>query len=188
MIRTESRLDVVKEFGREGVGMACCRPLFDRSLPMRGPRSCVSPAQALGRNLESLVNRAMELRSKMGDQFVSIEHLVLAMAEDAHFGETLFKAEGLTKDKIEQVVTVACGCGSGARGKVLKARVGATTCRCMHSPAWCSQVSLAVHHFYMMMIMYVTHVKILPVSVSVKIWPVGTWLGCSASAVPTCCV
>ncbi|GLC34590.1 Chaperone protein ClpB3, chloroplastic [Pleodorina starrii] len=70
----------------------------------RQPRVSGNSAQVLGRNFEALVNRAMELQSKMGDQFVSIEHLVMAMAEDSRFGESLFKAERLTRDKIEQAV------------------------------------------------------------------------------------
>ncbi|GIL45618.1 hypothetical protein Vafri_2821 [Volvox africanus] len=70
----------------------------------RQPRVSGSSAQVLGRNLEALVNRAMELQSKWGDQFVSIEHLVMAMAEDSRFGEALYKAERLTKDKLEQAV------------------------------------------------------------------------------------
>ncbi len=45
----------------------------------------------------------MELQSKWGDEFVSVEHLVLALAEDTRVGEALFRAEGLTKDKLEQV-------------------------------------------------------------------------------------
>ena len=49
------------------------------------------------------MNRSMELQAKWGDQFVSIEHLVAAMAEDGRFGESLFKAEGLTKDKLDAV-------------------------------------------------------------------------------------
>ncbi|EFJ52304.1 hypothetical protein VOLCADRAFT_79066 [Volvox carteri f. nagariensis] len=70
----------------------------------RQPRVTGDAAQVLGRNLEGLVNRAMELQKKWGDQFVSIEHMVMAMADDGRFGEGMFKAEGLSKDKIEQAV------------------------------------------------------------------------------------
>lgn len=98
--------------------------------------------QVLGRNLEALINRAMELQSKMGDQFVSIEHLVLALADDAHFGEALFKSEGLTKDKLEGVrggggrregcvsgcvcvgVCVCWGGGGGGAGGHVRAGIG----------------------------------------------------------------
>ncbi|KAG2428621.1 hypothetical protein HYH02_014322 [Chlamydomonas schloesseri] len=70
----------------------------------RQPTVSGDSGQVLGRNLEALVNRAMELQSKWGDQFVSIEHLVAAMAEDSRFGESLFKAEGLTKDKLDAAI------------------------------------------------------------------------------------
>ncbi|KAG2435116.1 hypothetical protein HXX76_007201 [Chlamydomonas incerta] len=70
----------------------------------RQPTVSGDSGQVLGRNLEALVNRAMELQSKWGDQFVSIEHLVAAMAEDSRFGEGLFKAEGLTKDKLDAAI------------------------------------------------------------------------------------
>mmetsp|Transcript_29892 Transcript_29892/g.66115 ORF Transcript_29892/g.66115 Transcript_29892/m.66115 type:complete len:1085 (+) Transcript_29892:60-3314(+) len=70
----------------------------------RQPKVSGDSAQVLGRNLEGVVNRSMDLKAKWGDQFVSIEHLVLSIAEDARFGESLYKAEGLTKDKLEQAV------------------------------------------------------------------------------------
>jgi ATP-dependent Clp protease ATP-binding subunit ClpB len=60
--------------------------------------------QVLGRNLEGVVNAAMGIKAKMGDQFVSVEHLVLALADDVRFGEALFKAEGLTTKKLEAAV------------------------------------------------------------------------------------
>eukprot|EP00879_Flechtneria_rotunda_P008426 GHRR01008827.1.p1 GENE.GHRR01008827.1~~GHRR01008827.1.p1 ORF type:complete len:841 (+),score=295.71 GHRR01008827.1:296-2818(+) len=71
----------------------------------RQPRVSGDTAQqVLGRNLESIVNAAMKLKSKMGDQFVSVEHLVLALVDDARFGEALFKQEGLTQPKLEAAV------------------------------------------------------------------------------------
>lgn len=67
------------------------------------PDPAVLP-QVLGRNLEGVVNAAMNIKSKMGDEFVSVEHLVLALADDVRFGESLFKQEGLTKAKLEAAV------------------------------------------------------------------------------------
>jgi ATP-dependent Clp protease ATP-binding subunit ClpB len=57
----------------------------------------------LGRNLEGVVNRATELRTKMGDSFTSVEHLVLGLAEDSRFGAALLKGEALTVANLEQV-------------------------------------------------------------------------------------
>ena len=59
--------------------------------------------QVLGRNLEAVVNAAMELQTKWGDQFVSVEHLVLALADDVRFGAQLVKQEGITKDQLDKV-------------------------------------------------------------------------------------
>ena len=58
----------------------------------------------LGRNFEAVVNQAMDIKSKMGDQFVSVEHLVLAFVDDPRFGAQLLKAEGLNKVKLEDAV------------------------------------------------------------------------------------
>lgn len=68
------------------------------------PHPPVHRLQVLGRNLEGVVNSAMELKKKWSDQFCSVEHLVLALAADTRFGEALFKAEGLTKAKLEEAV------------------------------------------------------------------------------------
>lgn len=58
----------------------------------------------MGRNLEGVVNSAMDLKKKFGDQFCSVEHLVLALCSDVRFGEALFKQEGLTKAKLEEAI------------------------------------------------------------------------------------
>eukprot|EP00775_Hariotina_reticulata_P013873 gene13873-13992_t len=71
----------------------------------RQPRVTGDTAQqVLGRNFESVVNGAMTLKGKWGDQFVSVEHLVLALADDSRFGEQLYKQEGLTKAKLDEAI------------------------------------------------------------------------------------
>lgn len=89
------------------LGQACCSIyilllLWSAGEPFHVPAVC--SLQVLGRNLEGIVNAAMTLKGKMGDQFVSVEHLVLALADDTRFGEQLFKAEGLTKAKLDAAV------------------------------------------------------------------------------------
>ncbi|GAX82446.1 hypothetical protein CEUSTIGMA_g9874.t1, partial [Chlamydomonas eustigma] len=70
----------------------------------KAPKVSGESAQVLGRNLEAVVNRALDLKTKMGDSFVSVEHLVIALSEEPRFVESLFKSEGLTKDKLDQAV------------------------------------------------------------------------------------
>lgn len=50
-----------------------------------------SAGSMLGRDLESLVQRAREYKKEYGDSFVSVEHLVLGFTQDQRFGKQLFK-------------------------------------------------------------------------------------------------
>ncbi|CAA6657424.1 unnamed protein product [Spirodela intermedia] len=50
-----------------------------------------SSGSMLGRDLEALIQRARDFKKKYGDSFVSVEHLVLAYAEDQRFGKQLLK-------------------------------------------------------------------------------------------------
>ncbi|KAJ8750310.1 hypothetical protein K2173_014225 [Erythroxylum novogranatense] len=50
-----------------------------------------SAGSMLGRDLEALIQRAREFKKEYGDQFVSVEHLVLAFAQDQRFGRQLFR-------------------------------------------------------------------------------------------------
>jgi len=70
----------------------------------RQPKVSGSYEQILGRSLESLVNRAETLKKKWGDQYVSVEELVVALTEDDRFGAQLFREEGMTTAQLEQVI------------------------------------------------------------------------------------
>lgn len=45
----------------------------------------------LGRDLESLIQRARDYKKEYNDSFVSVEHLVLGYVEDRRFGKQLCK-------------------------------------------------------------------------------------------------
>jgi ATP-dependent Clp protease ATP-binding subunit ClpB len=59
----------------------------------------------LGRSLDTLLDRADTLRQSYGDDYISIEHLVLGYVEDEHFGQTLFLELGLEEKQLKQAVT-----------------------------------------------------------------------------------
>lgn len=63
-------------------------------------------AQVLGRNLEALVTRAQECKADWKDEFVSVEHMLLAFVDDTRFGqEVIFnKSSDLTKAKLESAI------------------------------------------------------------------------------------
>jgi ATP-dependent Clp protease ATP-binding subunit ClpB len=70
----------------------------------RQPRVSGSAEQVLGRSLEALITGAEALKTKWGDEFVSVEELVLAMADDARFGQGLLRDEGVTKEALEKAI------------------------------------------------------------------------------------
>jgi ATP-dependent Clp protease ATP-binding subunit ClpB len=55
----------------------------------RQPKVSGGAQQVLGRHLETLVDSARDRAAAMGDTFVAVEHLVLAMTSDDRFGRAL---------------------------------------------------------------------------------------------------
>jgi ATP-dependent Clp protease ATP-binding subunit ClpB len=58
----------------------------------------------LGRSLDKLLDHAEEYRKKFNDDFISIEHLVLAYPQDDRFGKALLKEVGLDEKKLREVI------------------------------------------------------------------------------------
>ncbi|WAL58290.1 ATP-dependent chaperone ClpB [Thermocoleostomius sinensis] len=54
----------------------------------------------LGRSLDTLLDRAEQYRKDFGDEYISIEHLVLAFAKDDRFGKSLLQEFGLDEKKL----------------------------------------------------------------------------------------
>eukprot|EP00884_Botryococcus_braunii_P017670 jgi/Botrbrau1/4587/Bobra.60_2s0073.1 len=67
----------------------------------RQPRVSGESGQVLGRNLEAAVTKAESLKKEMGDEFVSVEHLLLALAEDSRVLAQLLRSVGLDAAKLE---------------------------------------------------------------------------------------
>ena len=58
----------------------------------------------LGRNLEALVSRAQEIKAEWKDEYVSVEHMLLAFLDDAKFGTKLLKDANLDKAKLDAAI------------------------------------------------------------------------------------
>lgn len=63
----------------------------------------------LGQSLDRLLDRAKELQQEFGDDFISIEHLLLAYAQDNRLGKTLFNEVGLTETKLREAIKAIRG-------------------------------------------------------------------------------
>ena len=70
----------------------------------RQPKVSGSADQVLGRHLEAMITAAEALKALWKDDFVSVEHLVLAATDDPHYGADLCRAFQVTKGDVEQAV------------------------------------------------------------------------------------
>ena len=58
----------------------------------------------LGRSLDALFDRAEKYRQTFEDEYISIEHLILALAQDDRFGKSLYQEFGLNEEKLKAVI------------------------------------------------------------------------------------
>ena len=68
------------------------------------PQVSGTSQQVLGRFLESLVDDAREISKAMSDEFVAVEHLLLALARDERFGKGLMVDLGVTYANLEVAI------------------------------------------------------------------------------------
>ncbi len=66
--------------------------------------STPSSSVYLGRSLDTLLDRADGYRQSFEDEYISIEHLILAYAKDDRFGQGLLREVGLDEDKLRKVI------------------------------------------------------------------------------------
>jgi ATP-dependent Clp protease ATP-binding subunit ClpB len=59
----------------------------------------------LGRSVDTLLDRADRYRKDYGDDFISIEHLLLAYLQDDRFGKQLFSEFKLEENKLKTIVS-----------------------------------------------------------------------------------
>ncbi|MEB3882326.1 ATP-dependent chaperone ClpB [Lyngbya sp. CCY1209] len=58
----------------------------------------------LGRSLDALLDNAEAYRKDYGDEYISIEHLLLAYTKDARFGKSLYQEFRLDEAKLKQTI------------------------------------------------------------------------------------
>jgi ATP-dependent Clp protease ATP-binding subunit ClpB len=58
----------------------------------------------LGRSMDTLLDRAEQARKSFNDDFISIEHLVLAFAKDDRFGKALLQEFSLDESKLRKII------------------------------------------------------------------------------------
>ena len=66
--------------------------------------SNVSGSVYLGSSLDSLLDRADKYRQQFQDEYISVEHLVMAYAQDDRFGKALFQEFGLSEKQLKTII------------------------------------------------------------------------------------
>ncbi|MCL2934321.1 MAG: ATP-dependent chaperone ClpB, partial [Trichodesmium sp. MAG_R03] len=59
----------------------------------------------LGRSLDALLDNAEKYRQEYTDEYISIEHLILAYLKDDHFGKNLYKEFKLDEVKLKKTIS-----------------------------------------------------------------------------------
>ncbi|NJK33769.1 MAG: ATP-dependent chaperone ClpB [Oscillatoriales cyanobacterium SM2_2_1] len=91
-------------FHKLGVGAAQVR---DRTMEFINKQAKVTGGNTsvyLGRSLDQLLDHADNERKKFHDEYISIEHLLLAYLRDQRFGGALYQSLGITDANLRQII------------------------------------------------------------------------------------
>ncbi|MEG4105562.1 ATP-dependent chaperone ClpB [Microcoleus sp. S13_C5] len=96
-------------FNKAGVSVAKLRDRTDEFIS-RQPKITGSGGNVyLGRSLDTLLDRAETYRKDYGDEFISIEHLILGYVKDDRFGKNLLQEFKLDEAKLKDIIAQVRG-------------------------------------------------------------------------------
>jgi ATP-dependent Clp protease ATP-binding subunit ClpB len=91
-------------FNKLGVNVQRLRDYTDEFIKRQPKVSGGGTSVYLGRSLDSLLDRAETARKEFGDEYISIEHLLLGYTKDDRFGKALFQEFKLDEKKLRQAI------------------------------------------------------------------------------------
>ncbi|MEA5601318.1 ATP-dependent chaperone ClpB [Nostoc sp. UHCC 0252] len=89
---------------KAGVNLQKLRDRTEQFFQRQPKVSGTSSSVYLGRSLDTLLDRADVYRKEFQDEYISIEHLLLAYAKDDRFGKALFQEFGLNEGKLKDII------------------------------------------------------------------------------------
>ncbi|BBD66815.1 ATPase [Nostoc commune NIES-4072] len=89
---------------KAGVNLQKLRDRTEQFFQRQPKVSGTSSSVYLGRSLDTLLDRADGYRKDFQDEYISIEHLLLAYAKDDRFGKALFQEFGLDEGKLKNII------------------------------------------------------------------------------------
>jgi ATP-dependent Clp protease ATP-binding subunit ClpB len=90
---------------KAGVNLSQFRQGIESYLQKQPKVSGTISSVYLGRSVDTLLDRAEQFRKDYGDDFISIEHLILSYSQDDRFGKKFFAEFQLTETKLKTIVT-----------------------------------------------------------------------------------
>ncbi|MFE1748446.1 ATP-dependent chaperone ClpB [Coleofasciculus sp. H7-2] len=89
---------------KAGVNVPRVRERTEDFIKRQPKTSGSSTSVYVGRSLDSLLDRAEAFRKEYGDDFISIEHMMLAYPKDERFGKALFQEFRLDEAKLKDII------------------------------------------------------------------------------------
>jgi len=89
---------------KAGANVPKIRDRTDQFLQQQPKVSGASSSVYLGKSLDTLLDRAEKHRQEFQDDYISIEHLLLAYAKDDRFGKGLFQEFALDEAKLRNII------------------------------------------------------------------------------------
>ncbi|MBW4622574.1 MAG: ATP-dependent chaperone ClpB [Cyanosarcina radialis HA8281-LM2] len=89
---------------KAGANMEKVRSRTDEFIQRQPKVSGAGTSVYLGRSLDTLLDRAEAYRQEFDDDFISIEHLLLAYAKDDRFGKGLFAEFKLNEAQVKEII------------------------------------------------------------------------------------
>ncbi|MDJ0589732.1 MAG: ATP-dependent chaperone ClpB [Pleurocapsa sp. MO_226.B13] len=91
-------------FNKADISVQRLSEKVDRFIDSQPKVSNPSGSVFLGRSLDTLLDRAEKYRTEFGDDYISVEHLVLGFVRDDRFGRKLLQEVGLTENKLKEII------------------------------------------------------------------------------------
>lgn len=91
-------------FTKAGATVQRLRDRTEEFINRQAKLSTPATSVYLGSSLDKLLDQADNFRKQFGDEFISIEHLVLAYAQDTRFGKALLQEAGLDEKKLKETI------------------------------------------------------------------------------------
>ncbi|MCY7334474.1 MAG: ATP-dependent chaperone ClpB [Pseudanabaena sp. CAN_BIN31] len=91
-------------FSKAGINIQKLRDRTDEFINRQPKVSSSNSSVYLGKNLDTLLDRAEKERKTFGDDFISIEHILLPYCKDDRFGKTLYQEMGLDEAKLRNII------------------------------------------------------------------------------------